>query len=342
LKIIDDIRNAERSKWREFVENHPSNTIFQSPDFSDLFVNDSHYIPVFIGATDNTGKYLGLIFGFTIQDYSGVKRQFSTRTIIYGGPLIAPDSDKPEFIIRVLLESFIKIVSRSSIYIEFRNFHDFSRFKDIFKQYGFHFREHLNQIISTQDLKKVQSEISKSKLRQIRKSLASGAVIKQVTSNKEFDEFYLLLKRLYHEKVRKPLPSFEFFQKFYTESRKEKLGTILVVKHKEKVVAGMVCLITKNKTLHEWYVCGADGDYKEIFPSVLITWGGIKYAIDKHLSFFDFMGTGLPGIENGIRHFKTRFGGKTVNYGRFIRINKKVKYLISISGYFFLALFRKV
>jgi lipid II:glycine glycyltransferase (peptidoglycan interpeptide bridge formation enzyme) len=54
------------------------------------------------------------------------------------------------------------------------------------------------------------------------------------------------------------------------------------------------------------------------------------------------MGIGRPDKSYGVRDFKIRFGGDTVNYGRFIRINNKLKYSIAKSGFNILSLFKKV
>ena len=275
FRIIDKISEQNRELWNEFVSHHPSGTIFQTPDFFDLYSGNDNYEPVFTGIIDDTGKPLAAVFAITIHEYTRLKKQFATRTIIYGGPLLDPVVINAGEILGLMLEALVRKVKRSSLYIEFRNFQDFSQFKDVFSFHGFQYREHLNLVISTKDKDEVQSGISKSKIRQIRKSLAAGAEIKQATSIEEFDAFYALLKDLYREKVRKPLPPIGFFRNFFDESRQGKLGVILVVRYQGRIVAGMVCPITPGKAIHEWYVCGADQEYKELFPSVLITWGGI-------------------------------------------------------------------
>jgi len=54
------------------------------------------------------------------------------------------------------------------------------------------------------------------------------------------------------------------------------------------------------------------------------------------------MGVGIPEREYGVREFKMRFGGKTVNFGRFARINNKTVYTISEIGFNILTLLKKI
>ncbi|MCK5059499.1 MAG: peptidoglycan bridge formation glycyltransferase FemA/FemB family protein, partial [Candidatus Aminicenantes bacterium] len=75
-----------------------------------------------------------------------------------------------------------------------------------------------------------------------------------------------------------------------------------------------------------------DGQYNGIYPSVLATWAAIDYALKKGLRYFDFMGAGKPDQDYGVREFKSKFGGRLVNYGRFERINNKPLYLLGKLG----------
>ena len=252
-RIIEDIREVDRARWNGFVEGHPSGSVFQSPDFADLFRGDDHYMPVFIGVLDENGKYLALVLAIIMNEYSGLRKLFASRTVVYGGPLVAEGIDDPEVVLGVLLDALVKKV-KASIFIEFRNFYDISHFKNVFARHRFRYREHLNQIVYTNDINEVQRGMSVSKLRQVKNSLAAGAEIKEADSIEEIEEFYTLLKDLYKEKIRKPLPSIEFFRRFFEESKNGRLGKILVVKYKGHVVAGMVCPITTTKAIHEWYI----------------------------------------------------------------------------------------
>jgi lipid II:glycine glycyltransferase (peptidoglycan interpeptide bridge formation enzyme) len=129
---------------------------------------------------------------------------------------------------------------------------------------------------------------------------------------------------LYDRKVRKPLPGWEFFEKFFRF--REKLGPILLVSIGDDIIGGMVCPVFRDRAVYEWYVCGMDDRYPEHYPSVLATWAAIDYAHNNGFERFDFLGAGSPEHDYGVREFKSRFGGELVRHGRYRRINSRILY----------------
>jgi lipid II:glycine glycyltransferase (peptidoglycan interpeptide bridge formation enzyme) len=172
----------------------------------------------------------------------------------------------------------------------------------------------------------------------------NGATVVEPESVKQVYEFYSILKHLYRQKVKKPLPDVSFFESFYHKTNAEGHGKIFLVQHEGKIIGGILCPMMKNKSMFEWYVCGLDKLYvaKNIYPSVLATWAALEYATLNNIRQFDFMGLGKPGVKYGVRDFKLRFGGKVVNYGRLIRINRPVFYWIAELGFNFLSLIKKL
>jgi lipid II:glycine glycyltransferase (peptidoglycan interpeptide bridge formation enzyme) len=85
-------------------------------------------------------------------------------------------------------------------------------------------------------------------------------------------------------------------------------------------VGGNLCVELPNKILYEWFVCGEDRKYKNIFPSTLATWAAIEYASKNNFAYFDMMGAGKPDESYGVREFKSKFGGELVEHGRFLSV----------------------
>lgn len=144
----------------------------------------------------------------------------------------------------------------------------------------------------------------------------------------QLKQFYLILKDLYKTKVKKPLPSFEFFKKFY---ELDGAGKYLFVEFNGIIIGGIMCPVYRN-TIYDWYMCGLDSEFKAQSPSVMATWAGIEYAAKNGLKYFDFMGAGKPDDNYGVRKFKSKFGGKEVRYGRYLRINNKLLYNVGKLG----------
>ena len=84
----------------------------------------------------------------------------------------------------------------------------------------------------------------------------------------------------------------------------------------------------RNQTVYEWFVCGMDGKFKNIYPSTMATWAAIEYAATNGYKRFDMMGAGKPDESYGVREFKSKFGGKLVEHGRFLFVCQPRLYML--------------
>jgi serine/alanine adding enzyme len=318
INIITDYSLIDKMQWREFVFNHPFGNYFQSHLTYEFFSSVKKYQPLIIAAIID-GKIVGSLLCVFIRENNGLKGFLSRRCIVWGGPLVSNNNTDISF---VLLKKLNEISSRRSIYVEFRNMFDLSCYSDIFLQSGYLFYPHLNYIIHISSLEHIWIIVSDSKKRQIKKSLNNGASIIEADDINQVKDYYNILKKLYKEKVKKPLPDLEYFIEFF---KNKDYGIYLLVKYQNDIIGGIMCPIYRD-TIYELYICGLDNVYKNIYPSVLATWSPIEYAAKNGLRCFDFLGAGKPDEDYGVREFKSKFGGELVNYGRFVKINNKILY----------------
>ena len=319
-KIITSstFKNVDKKKLEEFVISHPNGNIFQSTRIYEFFNLVNNYEPNLIVLYENN-KIIGSLLFVIVKEGNGVKGYLSRRCIVWGGPLVNDNNNR---IYLYILTYFNKITSKRLIYTEFRNYCDITMQKDVFKNAGYMFFDHFNYLISIISLEKSKAKISNSKKRQINISIKNGAKIIEADSIEKVKEFYNILKILYLDKIKKPIPSFDFFEEFF---KSKKLGKYFLILYKENVIGGILCPIYKD-TIYEWFVCGLDREFKNVYPSVLATWAPIQYAANNGLKYFDFMGAGKPDQDYGVREFKSKFGGKLVNFGRFIKIHNHFFY----------------
>ncbi len=312
LKTNDKI-NVEQ--WLAFSQSSPYASAFQQPSFYN-FINAVQGYKAIALAVEASNKIKALCV-VTIQKEKGVKGFFSTRAIIYGGPLLSGLHEVDDFLIK-----HISITLKKVIYIETRNFKDYSNYKSVFKKNGWHFEFYLNFHLNCSNEQIVWNNFNSNRKRQIKKAFASGTELKEANNEKEVIEFYTILKELYVKKIKKPLPTEDFFIAFF----KSNVGKILLVKFQNKVIGGIVCPILTNECIYEFYICGLDQDYKDQSPSVMATYAAIEYGFKNNLKYFDFMGAGKSNEDYGVRDFKSKFGGELVEHGRFIKINRPLMY----------------
>ena len=319
------------SKWRAFLHLHAHGIFFQSPDFLLSFHNCKNYQPLVFFAENQEEELTGLLVSLIINErIYGIPFQ---RILIQGGPVVAANLPERTDILRGLLKALRKQISRNIVFVEIRNLQLWSEENAIFKESGFEWHDHLNDILQINSKEPYFAGIKPARQRQIRRGIENGAIIRAAASIAEVESFYRLLKDLYQKKVRKPLPPLTFFINFYRKIQLEKKGVVLVVVYKDEVIGGMVCPFSGNHTVHEWYICSLQNRLKHLYPGVLATWAGIDFAFDNNFSSFDFMGIGSPQKPYGVRNFKTRFGGEVINFGRWQLINNKLRYNLGLLGY---------
>jgi lipid II:glycine glycyltransferase (peptidoglycan interpeptide bridge formation enzyme) len=308
-------------EWKYLVASSSNSSIFQTQEFYEFFKGLKGF-DADVFAIKEDESYTSLIV-VTIQKEQGVKSFFSRRGIIYGGPIIS-NSESCRFLIQEV-ELYYK---NKLIYLETRNFNNYQSYKDIFLSFGWSYTPWLNYQLLLNNEDQLKKGISASRWRQINKAIKSGAIWCEARSLADVMEFYLILKDLYTNKIRKPLFNWEFFKNFY----ESELGKYLLVYYKDKVIGGIMCPVLLGKTIYEFYVCGLDKEYKEQSPSVMATWAAIEYGLQNNIALFDFMGAGHPDEDYGVREFKARFGGTELEHGRFIKIFNPFMYSLGKFG----------
>ena len=333
MKILS-ANNIDREAWRALVKASATVTWFQTPEAYEFYANMPElFKPFAIGVTcDPAGTQTQLravCVGYITVEKSAFKQFLTRRAIIVGGPCLADDCINEE--VSLLLSTLRQQLSTGAdapIYIESRNFNDYSRWKEAFAKAGFDYMPHLNFHVDTSSVEVVEANLGKSRKRDIRTSLRDGATIIEQPTLEQVREYYAILEHLYKTRVKTPLFPFSFFEKLWHH----KDGRFILVALNNEIIGGTVCVEQEGKCLYEWFACGRDGEWKTIFPSTLATYSGIRYAAEHNCSRFDMMGAGKPDEAYGVRDFKAKFGGKEVDHGRFLCITKPLLYRIGVLG----------
>ncbi|MCR9010686.1 lipid II:glycine glycyltransferase FemX [Gabonibacter chumensis] len=325
IQIFDNIDQISIDQWELLLNRSKTASFFQSKECYDFYASLS-FMKSFVFAAFENDILKGVVVGYIQKDGGKLKQFFSRRAIVPGGALLA--NDISEEVLRSLLLFCKKGLASKAIYIEFRNYNDYSLFRPVFESVGFDYKAHLNFHVNCVSEDIVKKNLGNSRKRDIRTSLRDGAEIVGEPTLQEVETYYDILSELYKTRVKTPLFPFEFFNKLY----REHFGKFLLIRLKGKIIGGTVCVIMENRVMYEWFACGLDGKFKNIYPSTLATWSGIKYATDHDIPLFDMMGAGKPDEGYGVRDFKAKFGGDLVEHGRFLFITKPLLYNIGRLG----------
>lgn len=333
MKILYD-KDVDRTLWNEIVMSSQTGTWFQTPEAYDFFSTMPElFVPFCVAIAENLSKYIynlrGVCVGYITIEKNPIKQFFTRRAIILGGPALANDITNDE--VEILMKNVHAHLSRNGtpIFIETRNFNDYSRWKDSFKKAGFKYQPHLNFHVHTnQAWENIEDNIGKHRKKYIRLSFRDGATIEEKPTIEQIRAYYDILLELYRTKVKMPLQPYIFFEKlFHCKNCK-----YLLVLYNGEIVGGSICMLLPSHGLYEWYACGKDGLYKNIHPSSVTKYAGMKYACDNGYAVFDMMGAGKPDEEYGVRDFKAEFGGELVEHGRFLCVIKPYLYKLGSLG----------
>lgn len=317
----------DATAWSALVQTSVTGTWFQTPEAFEFFQSQLDLFKPFAYGVENEGRLRGVCVGYVTMEKSALKQMLTRRAIIIGGPCLADDCTADE--VTELMKTVRKELKGEAIYVESRNFNDYSKWKEAFTIAGFEYVPHLNFHVHTnQPWDDIETNIGKHRKKYIRLSFRDGATIEENPTIDQVRAYYEILLELYRTKVKMPLLPWSFFEKLYhLDSCK-----YLLVMYEGQVVGGSICMLLPGRGVYEWYACGKDGVFKNIHPSSVTKYAGMKYACDNGYAIFDMMGAGKPDEEYGVRDFKAEFGGELVEHGRFLCITKPLLYRLGVLG----------
>lgn len=305
----------DRQQWSELVRTRETGTWFQSPEAYDFFASLPELMEPFVYGVERAEKLCAVCVGYVTKEPNPIKQFFTRRAIIIGGVVVAANGAKEDIVI--LLNYVRKELKPKSIYIETRNFNDFSPWKEAFEAAGFVYKPHLNFHVDP-----ATNNLSDNRKRQLKKS---DAVVSEGVNELEIREWYEVLSELYRTKVKTPLWPIDFFLEAYRQG----IAKFLLVKHEGRIIGGSM-VVADERTVYEWFECGLNAECKDQYPSVMATWGGIQLAHQSGCTRYDMMGAGEPGVPYGVRDFKAEFGGQMVEHGRFLCVCKPMLYRLGV------------
>ena len=325
MTVLTTYDSIDKAEWGALIAHSQTATWFQTPEAYDFFLSQPELFSPFVFAVEN-GQIRALCMGYITRETNALKQFFTRRAIIIGGPVIADNASQDE--VCALMTTVRNALKTKVIYIETRNFNDFSAWREAFTQAGFTYEPHLNFHVDTASLDRVNENLSKNRKRDILTSLRDGAVILEQPTLPQVIDFYRIIQNLYSTRVKTPLFPQSFFEHLYNHPQ----GRFLLVELKGQIIGGIAAVELPGTCLYEWFVAGMDGSFKHIFPSSVATYAGLKYAAEHHIPRFDMMGAGTPDNAYGVRDFKARFGGAEVEHGRFKFISNPLLYKLGEWG----------
>jgi len=322
------VTEADRERWGEFVYNHPHGNIFQTPEMYEVYKNTAHLRPVVLAAVDDRKDILGVLLAVIQREFDGPLGKTTARAVVWGGPLIKDGSDADMVI--CLLKILDEALKGEVVYIQFRNLHDISPWRNHFTDNGYEYEEHLNFLtdlsMGEEDLWK---QLRPSRRNEIRNARNKNVRVRSISSGADIEKSYNILKEVYR-KIRLPLADKSFFESMYRVLCLRSMIKIFLAEYEGKIIGALYLLVFGEK-LYVLY-SGSYSDFYDKYPNDILYWEAMRWGCRKGYKVFDFGGAGNPDKEYGVRNFKKAFGGDLVNYGRFEKIYAPFTFRMAKTG----------
>ncbi len=327
MVIHSNISDINIKQWQRLVEKSQTATFFQTPECYDFYASLAFMKP-FIFALSEDDRLTAVMCGYIISDGNYVEKFFSRRAIVPGGVLLDPHVSNEG--LKMLLESAKSNLKRKAIYIEIQNYKNYDEYRLVFRSAKYNYNPYLNFYVPTYDTPTAFGRLSDELQKQIKMAEKNGIEWKETTQLEEIKEFYSKL-RSQHRKISKTvLLPFEFFEKLANLPN----GKIFIVKYRRAVLGGVACVILEGNTMYEWFACEnnennaeeRDDRINRMLSCSAVLWPAIEYAAKSNIHRLEFMNVGRDDAK--AREYKRKYGGQSVELGRFLTVNRPLYYYI--------------
>lgn len=308
------ISQIQREEWELLLQNAPLAHYFQSPDYY-CFLQQQDFLKPFLWGVRRDGLLRALVCGYVQADGGCVMRYFTRRAIILGGVLPGLDCNAED--LTFLMKHVVETLRHSVIYVEVRNFADYSTWKQPMQTAGFDYVPHYDAHVDATNVENMLQRMNKRRQRQIRAEQRKGHRWYESDNPDDFASFYAHLKGMYKNKIRRPLLPLSVLHKAWTSP----CAHLVITRQGNELTGGVLCF-KWGGVCYAWYEWGG----------MYTTWAGMEWASQQGCHLFDFMGAGEPNREYGVRDFKCSMGGELKEFGRFRYVSQP--YLYALGRYF--------
>lgn len=327
------VRSLPENQWREFVHNHPHGNVFHSPELFNLFRTIPKHTPrLWAAVDDDRDNILALLLPVEVSLYqSTLLKKLTTRSVAYGGILYDSTPIGHEAL-NLLLTTYKKQVNSNILFTEFRHLFTIDDIFPTLEIQQFTHENHLNYLVDTSGSpEEIMQNIGKRTRKQIRGGLRKQQVTVEMVENRaDIADCYQLIQKSYAA-AQVYLADQSFFETVFDE-----LHPLGMVKFWRATMDGISVAasieLPYKETVYGWY-SGVDRAYSKFYPGELLMWRVLEWSAANGYKVYDFGGAGRPDEKYGVREFKSKFGGKLVDYGRDVCVHHPRRLQLSKLGY---------
>jgi len=321
FKVTD---RFEKEAFDRFVYENQNTSVFQTLEMAEVYKRNKGCKPLTLAViNDDTGEILATLLAKILEEKRGFLSSFSRHSTLRGGPIFVDNKEGVEAV-SLLLQHYNKIAAKEVLYSRIYPLHDVSQITPVFREYGYEYEYWQNFLVDlTKSKEELWSKLKRDKKRAVTKAKRNGVEIEEITDKTLIPIFYDLVKETYTNRGL-PLEDISLFEAVFEILGSKNMAKFLVAKYKGEYIATRLVLTYKG-VIYDWHV-GASRKFLSLKPNDLLVWHILEWGSENDFHTFDFGGGGeFHEADAGWVEFKRRFGGKTVNYGRYTKIHKPKK-----------------
>ncbi len=304
--------------WAKFLDSQPGSSIFQSPELNRVYAKTVGFRP-FVLAAESQEAISAMVSGAIVSYSNGRLARLTSRAIVVGGPL----GEKSSF--PAILEALDRLAGRSALCTQIRNLRAPSD-RSVFDSRGYRWEDHMNFIVDLDRTKEsLWHNLSKARRKAIERADRIGLKLIDLRTE-QVRRVYNLLHETY-SRARIPLADCSLF-----ENAMEMLGPSgqlwAVAASRGETVCAARFVLRWKRTLFDWYA-GSSELGRTSHADEWLVWQILLRGVRQGCVEFDFGGAGPPGTSYGPGEFKRRFGGTSINPGRFQKVYRPLTMRLS-------------
>lgn len=327
--------------WNENLEKSISSTMYQVPSYLDVYkqVFDSKPFFIMVKKKNKVVGQLAILIHtkYYWKDANVVSKTIGSKLNLNSilrweyGPIIHDSFDKEEILNELLMaveriseeNNVTMIRGTTSPLLTF----DYSK---IFAKYGYRCSKWATFITDLhKDPQTLYDTLSKETRYDIRKSEKNVLELEIVDSLPSFQEYARLAfsSRIRAGERRKENP---LFVKKFWENQYHRGYLKVFLARKNGELLGAIENMVFNKNVIQYGVVNAPKTHP--LGGTFLTWNAIKWSIENNCHTYDMGGINpVPQNEKekSINFYKSKWGGKRLDYGRYIKIRKTAKSKLS-------------
>ncbi len=165
------------------------------------------------------------------------------------------------------------------------------------------------------DKEKIWEGYKKNIRRDVRKAQKSGITIRDGDSKEGVQVFYqLYLASMERNKAMAKYP-LRWFEAIYGIVTQNGLGAILIAELSGTPIAGVVLIYSPSST--HYFHNGSQYEFLKYCPNELLVHSSIERAVERKISFFDFMGSDAGDVS--LLRFKEKWGSRSIDLHTYVK-----------------------